>query len=85
MRETTERQEAIEAGAAELVGTDPSTIVRRVATLLHGGAAYSAMATPRDLFGDGHAAERIVRIVREFLPATDAAPALVSQLATVRA
>src|SRR5688572_1407990 len=85
MRETTERQEAIEAGAADLVGTDPSTIVRRVATLLEGGAAYSAMATPRDLFGDGHAAERIVRIVREFLPATDAAPALVPQLAPVRA
>jgi len=81
MRETTERQEAIEAGAAELVGTDPSTITGRVATLLRDPTAYSVMATPRDLFGDGHAAEHIVRIIREFLPASDAAaPASVAEL-----
>lgn len=81
MRETTERQEAIEAGAAELVGTDPTTIRSRVATLLRDAAAYSVMATPRDLFGDGHAAERIVRAIREFLPASDAvAPASVAEL-----
>ena len=81
MRETTERQEAIEAGAAELVGTDPSTITRRVATLLRDATAYSVMATPRDLFGDGHAGEHIVRIIREFLPASDAAaPASVAEL-----
>ena len=67
MRETTERQEAIEAGAAELVGTDPSTIVGRVTTLLREERAYAAMATPRDLFGDGRAAERIVRTIEEFL------------------
>src|SRR5688500_2969633 len=67
MRETTERQEAVEAGAAELVGTDPTTITRRVETLLRDPRAYSVMATPRDLFGDGRAAERIVRITREFL------------------
>ena len=80
MRETTERQEAIEAGAAELVGTDPGTITRRVATLLRDPAAYSVMATPRDLFGDGHASERIVRIIREFLPASDAvAPASIAE------
>lgn len=81
MRETTERQEAIEAGAAELVGTDPTTIRSRVATLLRDATAYSVMATPRDLFGDGHAAERIVRAIREFLPASDAvAPASAAEL-----
>ncbi|HET9808044.1 MAG TPA: UDP-N-acetylglucosamine 2-epimerase (non-hydrolyzing), partial [Candidatus Limnocylindria bacterium] len=73
MRETTERQEAIEAGAAELVGTDPLTIARRVSTLLRDPIAYSAMATARDIFGDGHAAERIVRLIREFLPTSGAA------------
>jgi len=71
MRETTERQEAVDAGAAALVGTDPTRIVSRVTTLLRDTTAYAAMATPRNLFGDGHAAERIVQIVREFLPATD--------------
>jgi len=81
MRETTERQEAIEAGAAELVGTDPDTIVRRVTTLLRDATAYSVMARPRDLFGDGHAAEKIVRTIRAFLPAADPiAPASMAEL-----
>jgi UDP-N-acetylglucosamine 2-epimerase len=73
MRETTERQEAIEAGAAELVGTDPTTIARRVTKLLGDPRAYSVMATPRDLFGDGHAADRIVHAIRDFLPTADVA------------
>ncbi|HJW48322.1 MAG TPA: UDP-N-acetylglucosamine 2-epimerase (non-hydrolyzing) [Candidatus Limnocylindria bacterium] len=77
MRETTERQEAIEAGAAELVGTDPTTITRRVGTLLRDPDAYSVMATPRALFGDGHAAERIVRVIEQFL-ATNESAALAS-------
>jgi UDP-N-acetylglucosamine 2-epimerase (non-hydrolysing) len=74
MRETTERQEAIEAGAAELVGTDPDTIVGRATTLLRDEDAYAAMATPRELFGDGHAAERIVSTSEEFLRSTASAP-----------
>jgi UDP-N-acetylglucosamine 2-epimerase (non-hydrolysing) len=86
MRETTERQEAIEAGAAELVGTDPTTITRRVGTLLRDPRAYSVMATPRDLFGDGRAAERIMRITREFLvtneSATPASAPMVPSVAT---
>jgi UDP-N-acetylglucosamine 2-epimerase len=86
MRETTERQEAIEAGAAELVGTHPGTIVARATSLLRDERAYAAMATPRDLFGDGHAAERIVRTTRELLltnePATSASAAMVPSVAT---
>ena len=67
LRETTERQEAIEAGAAELVGTDPTRIVARATRLLSDPVAYAAMARPRRLFGDGQAASRIVRVVRESL------------------
>jgi UDP-N-acetylglucosamine 2-epimerase len=73
MRETTERQEAIEAGVAELVGTEPATIVARATTLLRDPKAYAAMATRRDLFGDGRAAERIARIIAEFVLTTDGA------------
>ncbi len=73
LRETTERQEAIEAGAAELVGTDPGTIVARASRLLRDPAAYAAMARPRNLFGDGHAAERIARATLEFLGGETAA------------
>jgi UDP-N-acetylglucosamine 2-epimerase (non-hydrolysing) len=75
MRETTERQEAVEAGAAELVGTDPAAITSRVSTLLRDPTAYARMATPRSLFGDGYSADRIVRIIGEFLKAD--APAAV--------
>jgi UDP-N-acetylglucosamine 2-epimerase len=82
MRETTERQEAIEAGAAELVGTDPETIVGRVATLLRDPLAYARMATPRMLFGDGRSAERIVGIINEFLTADVPAPAKRDALTT---
>lgn len=67
MRETTERQEAIEAGAAELVGTDPKRIVARATRLLSDPVAYAAMAKPRSLFGDGRAASRIVRVIRDSL------------------
>jgi len=63
MRETTERPEGIEAGTAKLVGTDNDRIVTEVEALLDDPAAYSAMARAHNPFGDGHAAERIAKIV----------------------
>jgi UDP-N-acetylglucosamine 2-epimerase len=63
MRATTERPEAIEAGTARLVGTDPVCIVEAAEELLHDPAAYQAMASAISPFGDGHAAERIVDIL----------------------
>jgi UDP-N-acetylglucosamine 2-epimerase (non-hydrolysing) len=63
MRETTERPEAIEAGTARLVGTDRHRIVAEAERLLHDKEAYRTMAQAGSPFGDGHAAERIVRIL----------------------
>jgi len=60
MRETTERPEAIEAGTARLVGTDPDAIVHETLRLLEDQDAYARMADAPNPFGDGHAAERIV-------------------------
>jgi UDP-N-acetylglucosamine 2-epimerase (non-hydrolysing) len=60
MRDTTERQEAIEAGTACLVGTARDRIVEGTLRLLDDPAAYSAMASAVNPFGDGRAAERIV-------------------------
>ncbi len=65
MRETTERPEGIAAGTARLVGTDSNRIVRELTVLLDDKAAYSAMARAHNPFGDGHASERIARIVAE--------------------
>jgi UDP-N-acetylglucosamine 2-epimerase (non-hydrolysing) len=63
MRETTERPEGVAAGTAKLVGTDSDRIVSEISTLLDVPEAYSAMARAHNPFGDGHAAERIARIV----------------------
>ena len=63
LRETTERPEAIEAGTAKLVGTDPEVIVRETATLLTDAEAYRGMTTEANPFGDGTAATKIVDIV----------------------
>jgi UDP-N-acetylglucosamine 2-epimerase len=61
MRDTSERQEAIEAGVARLVTTDPETIVASVDELLDNEDVYLAMSGGGNPFGDGHAAQRIVR------------------------
>jgi UDP-N-acetylglucosamine 2-epimerase (non-hydrolysing) len=60
MRDSTERPEPIAAGTAVLVGTDAGRIVAAVARLHDDPAAYAAMATAKNPFGDGHAATRIV-------------------------
>jgi UDP-N-acetylglucosamine 2-epimerase (non-hydrolysing) len=60
LRTTTERPEAIDAGAAMLIGTDPDTIVAQAAALLDDDRTYSRMATVTNPFGDGHAATRII-------------------------
>jgi len=66
LRETTERPEAIAAGTAQLVGTDPQTITDAAVELLTNTAAYDAMAQAVNPFGDGTASQQIVQIVRQF-------------------
>ncbi|MDX2230316.1 MAG: UDP-N-acetylglucosamine 2-epimerase (non-hydrolyzing) [Leptolyngbyaceae cyanobacterium bins.349] len=66
LRETTERPEAVMAGTAKLVGTDPDRILETAAALLSDRAAYEAMAKAINPFGDGQASDRIVRIVSEY-------------------
>ena len=67
MRNTTERPEAVEAGAARLVGTDTDRIVASVTQLLTDPAAYEAMSHVINPYGDGKAAERIVHICERIL------------------
>jgi UDP-N-acetylglucosamine 2-epimerase (non-hydrolysing) len=65
MRDTTERPEAVEAGAAKLVGTSVERIVSAAAELLTDPAAYAACQISTNPYGDGHAAERIVDLMLE--------------------
>lgn len=67
LRETTERPEAVQAGTAKLVGTHPDSVIPAAATLLSESTAYDTMAKAINPFGDGHASEKIVKIVRAFL------------------
>lgn len=60
LREVTERPEAVTAGVARIVGTEPESIIRDVSGVLTDTACYAQMARPVDVFGDGKAAERIV-------------------------
>ncbi|OWK28614.1 non-hydrolyzing UDP-N-acetylglucosamine 2-epimerase [Sphingomonas mucosissima] len=65
MRDTTERPEGVTAGTAKLIGADEDRIVSEVFTLLDDKAAHAAMARAHNPFGDGHASERIARIIAD--------------------
>lgn len=67
MRDDTERPEAVAAGTARLVGTQPAVIVAAVSELLCDPAKYLAMASAVSPYGDGHAAERIADILQDRL------------------
>lgn len=60
LREETERPEAVEAGVANLVGTDVDRIVTRALELLRQAGANRQTLPPASPFGDGRAAPRIV-------------------------
>jgi len=66
LRETTERPEAIAAGTAKLVGTNPQTVVKAATELLSDPQAYATMANAINPFGDGTASQQIVKIVRNY-------------------
>ena len=61
MRDTTERPEGVEAGTVKLVGTQSDVIVRETNALLEETALYEKMAQTHNPYGDGKAAEKIVR------------------------
>ena len=64
MRDTTERPEAVDAGAVELVGTDADAIIARVSLLLTDSEEYGRRQIDRNPYGDGKASERIVELMR---------------------
>lgn len=67
MRDTTERPEGVEAGTARLTGPHAGAIVEHATRLLTDAAAYQAMATAKNPYGDGRAAGRIVERIRRHL------------------
>jgi UDP-N-acetylglucosamine 2-epimerase (non-hydrolysing) len=70
LREVTERPEGIHAGVARLVGTDRARILEAANELLGDENARHRMASARNPYGDGQAAERIADIVAHTLAGT---------------
>lgn len=66
LRNETERPEAIEHGVAKLVGTQYEQIIAATQLLLDDHAAYQAMVKGISPYGDGHAAQRIITVMREY-------------------
>jgi len=60
MRDVTERPEAVAAGTARLVGTDPARIVTETTGLLDHPEQYETMQNAKNPYGDGTASKRIV-------------------------
>lgn len=60
MRDVTERPEAIAAGTARLVGTEPASIVGSVTELLDDQMQYQTFFRRSNPYGDGKASQRIV-------------------------
>ena len=63
MRDTTERPEGIAAGTLKLVGTSENTIYREFKKLLENEVEYNKMAHASNPYGDGHACERIAKVL----------------------
>jgi UDP-N-acetylglucosamine 2-epimerase (non-hydrolysing) len=65
MRDTTERPEAVDAGAVELVGTNHDKIVAGMTRLLTDVQEYRRRQIDKNPYGDGYAAQRIVDLMLE--------------------
>lgn len=63
LRETTERPEAIEAGAAKLIGTDADRIYSETMRLIEEPNSYYQMSNTVSPYGDGQASERITQFL----------------------
>ena len=62
-RESTERPEAMTAGATRLVGTAPDLVVAEVSRLLDDPMAYQQMLVTENPYGRGDAADQILNLI----------------------
>jgi UDP-N-acetylglucosamine 2-epimerase (non-hydrolysing) len=59
LRDVTDRPETVDLGVAQLVGTEPASVIGAVRELLTDPTTYSRMASGGSPYGDGYAARRI--------------------------
>lgn len=63
LRDTTERPEAVKAGTVKLVGTDEESIFTYTSKLIEDESFYRAMSEAINPYGDGLAAQRIIKTI----------------------
>lgn len=61
LRDTTERPDAVASGVVRLVGTEPKNVLIAMEEIYGSDEVYANMAKPSTVFGDGKAAERIIK------------------------
>lgn len=71
LRTETERPEAVEAGTVKVVGVDEEVIYSNAKTLLTDMVEYDKMAKAVNPYGDGHASERIVKAIIDWVKGND--------------
>jgi len=64
LRNTTERPEAVRAGAVRVVGTNAAAVSSAISQLCDDPELYARMSVPVFPYGDGQAAQRIVAAMR---------------------
>lgn len=71
LRETTERQEGVDAGCCRLSGTDPADVQSDLTALLDHELEYQRMSRAVNPYGDGKASDRILTQLRIDLTGSD--------------
>jgi UDP-N-acetylglucosamine 2-epimerase (non-hydrolysing) len=67
MRENTERPEALTSGTVKLVGAHSQKIVLETSRLLDDAIEYEQMKRAENPYGDGTAAEKIIKVILDRL------------------
>lgn len=65
LRTETERPEAVEAGTVKVIGVDKEQIYQNVRIVLDDKEVYEKMAHAVNPYGDGHASEKIIKILKD--------------------
>ncbi len=65
LRTETERPEAVEAGTVKVIGVDKEKIYQNVRIVLDDKEVYEKMAHAVNPYGDGHASEKIIKILKD--------------------
>lgn len=67
IRDSTEREEVVNAGVGKIVGTNKNDIYNEVNLLLNDDIAYQKMSKKINPYGDGKASERILNACCEYI------------------